>query len=101
MKSTTIVLALSRKERPPRPEYRLICYRDWDFVQQCWSSADVRPSIDKIVAYTSSVIASRDEHNSNSLVVTGSLQSSYNPANLNHPEEPQDGNRPPNRRRLV
>ncbi|KAF8835872.1 kinase-like protein [Paxillus ammoniavirescens] len=75
-----IILALSRGKHAPRLEHRPICQRDWDFIQRCWSSADVRPTVGDVVNFISPVLASLREDCS--LIVDASLQSSESPASL-------------------
>ncbi|KAF8836514.1 kinase-like protein [Paxillus ammoniavirescens] len=58
MNAIAIVLAISKGEHPPRPGHRPICDLDWDFICQCWSKADNRPSIDNVITHISTVAAS-------------------------------------------
>jgi len=44
-----IVLLLGRGQKPGRPESRAIADQHWDFIQQCWSSAQDRPPTDSII----------------------------------------------------
>ncbi|KAF8834851.1 kinase-like protein [Paxillus ammoniavirescens] len=54
----TIILSLNKGDRAPRPAHRAIRDRDWDFIRRCWSSADVRPSIEDVMDYISPVLDS-------------------------------------------
>jgi len=74
MDRNAIVVALDKGERAPRPERRAICEQDWDFIQRCWSKADVRPKVGDVVTYISDALAS--------LTVGASRQSSESPASL-------------------
>ncbi|KIJ13223.1 hypothetical protein PAXINDRAFT_13973 [Paxillus involutus ATCC 200175] len=78
MNRNKIILSLDKGERAPRPAHRPIRDRDWDFIRRCWSSADVRPSIEDVVDYISPVLASlREDHG---LAAGASLQSYERPA---------------------
>ncbi|KIJ09515.1 hypothetical protein PAXINDRAFT_17388 [Paxillus involutus ATCC 200175] len=78
MNRNKIILSLDKGERAPRPAHRPIRDGDWDFIRRCWSSADVRPSIEDVVDYISPVLASlREDHG---LAAGASLQSYERPA---------------------
>ncbi|KIJ13221.1 hypothetical protein PAXINDRAFT_100814 [Paxillus involutus ATCC 200175] len=74
MNRNVIIVSLYKGDRAPRPEHRLIRDVDWDFIRRCWSSADVRPSIEDVVDYISSVLASlRKDHG----LAAGVLRETY------------------------
>ncbi|KAF9220217.1 kinase-like protein [Gyrodon lividus] len=80
MNRNAIVVALYRGERHSRPEHRPICDRDWGFIQRCWSSADVRPSIEEVEDHISTVLASLSKDHL--LTADAFLQPSGNAAGL-------------------
>ncbi|KAG8219152.1 kinase-like domain-containing protein [Butyriboletus roseoflavus] len=48
-----VLVALSRGLRPARPDESPIHDVHWEFMQRCWSSKNIRPSVEEVVDFLS------------------------------------------------